>query len=69
MLTVYDPGTAIYKHYVVATDRYIRESPHPSSPRLPAFHHVSENRDPDHDLDVFLVIINAEISNSTVTLK
>ncbi|KIM84707.1 hypothetical protein PILCRDRAFT_393899 [Piloderma croceum F 1598] len=61
MLTVYDPGTAIYKHYVVATDRYIRESPHPSSPRLPAFHHVSEDRDPMDRLNVFLVIINAEI--------
>ena len=62
MLTVYDAGTATYKHYVAASDRYLRESPHPSSPRLPAFHHVSEDREPTyHRLNVFLVIINAEI--------
>ncbi|KAF8809017.1 hypothetical protein BYT27DRAFT_7284830 [Phlegmacium glaucopus] len=61
MLTVYNPSTAIYKHYVVATDRYLRESPHPSSPHLPAFHHVSEDREPALCLNVFLVIINAEI--------
>jgi hypothetical protein len=61
MLTVYDPSTATYKHYVAAEDRRIRESSDPSSPRLPAFHHVSENRDPEHHLNVFLVIINAEI--------
>ncbi|KAF8631722.1 hypothetical protein AX15_002227 [Amanita polypyramis BW_CC] len=46
MLTVYDPGT----------------SPHPSSPRLPALHRVSEDREPmGQRLNVFLVIINAEI--------
>jgi hypothetical protein len=62
MLTVYDVGTATYKHYVAASDRCLRESPHPSSPRLPAFHHVSEDREPIyHRLNVFLVIINAEI--------
>jgi hypothetical protein len=52
---------ASYKHYVAATDRYLRESPDPSSPRLPAFHHVSENRVPVHRLNVFLVVINADI--------
>jgi hypothetical protein len=61
ILTVYDPSTAIYKHYVAATDRHLRESPDTSSPRLPAFHHVSEDRDPVDRLNVFLVVINAEI--------
>lgn len=62
MLTVYDPSTTTYKHYVVASDRYLRESPHPSSPRFPAFHHVSEDRESQYErLNVFLVIINAEI--------
>ena len=62
MLTVYDPSTTTYKHYVAASDRYLRESPHPNSPRLPAFHHVSEAREPTYlRLNVFLVIMNAEI--------
>jgi len=61
MLTVYDPSTEIYKHYVAARDRRLRESPDPSSPRLPSFHHVSEDRDPVDRLNVFLVVINAEI--------
>ncbi len=61
MLTVYDPITASYKHYVAATDRCLRESSDPSSPRLPPFHHVSEDRDPVCRLNVFLVVINAEI--------
>jgi hypothetical protein len=62
MLTVYDPSTTTYKHYVAASDRSLRESPHPNSPRLPAFHHVSEAREPTYlRLNVFLVIMNAEI--------
>ena len=61
MLTVYDPSTATYKHYVAATDRCLRESPDPSSPRLPPFHHVSEDRDQPERLNVFLVVMNAEI--------
>jgi len=60
-LTVHDPNTAIHKHYVAATDRCLRESPDPNGPRLPAFHHVSEERDALNRLNVFLVIINAEI--------
>ena len=61
MLTVYDTSTATYKHYVTATDRCLRESPDPSSPRLPPFHHASEDRSQPERLNVFLVIINAEI--------
>lgn len=61
MLTVYDPSTAIYKHYVAARDRCLRESPDPRSPRLPSFHHVSEDRGPIDRLNVFLIVINAEI--------
>ena len=61
MLTVYDPSTAIYKHYVAATDRHLHESPDTSSPCLPAFHHVSEDHGPVDCLNVFLVVINGEI--------
>ena len=61
MLTIYDPSTATYKHYVTATDRRLRESPDPSSPRLPPFHHVSEDRHFGKRLNVFLVVMNAEI--------
>ena len=42
-------------------DRHLSESPDPSSPRLPPFHHVSEAHDPIDRLNVFLVVINAEI--------
>ena len=61
MLTVYDPTNTTYKHYVAAADRCLRESPDPSSPRLPPFRHVSDDRRPVLRLNDFLAVINAEI--------
>ena len=58
VLTVYDLSTSFHKHYVTATDQCLHESPNPSSPCLPPFHHVSEGCSP---VNVFLVIINGEI--------
>ena len=61
MLTVYDPTTGNHKNYVPATDRCLRESVDPDSPRLPPFHHETEDRIRDSHLNVFLVALNAEI--------
>jgi hypothetical protein len=61
MLTIYDPSTSNHKHYVAARDQRLRESPDPSSRPLPPFQHVSEDRVPGNRLNIFLVIINAEI--------
>jgi hypothetical protein len=61
VLPVYDPATGTHKTYVPAKDRFLRESPDPSSPHLPAFRHTSENRGAFSHLNVFLVALNAEI--------
>ena len=61
MLTVHDPATGSHKNYVPATDRCLRESVDPDSPRLPPFRHETEDRIPDSHLNVFLVALNAEI--------
>lgn len=60
-LTVYDATTSTYKNYVAASDQCLRESHDPSSPRFPTFRHHSPSRDYPKNLNVFLVIINAEI--------
>ncbi len=62
-LTICDPDPTVYnsKQYVVAEDRCLRESRDPSSPRLPPFRHDSSTRRGIAQLNVFLVIINAEI--------
>ncbi len=62
-LTICDPDPTVYnsKQYVVAEDRRLRESRNPSSPRLPPFRHDFNSREIDLQLNVFLVVINAEI--------
>ncbi len=47
--------------YVPSRDRRLRESIEPDSARLPPFRHDFQNRDETHDLNTFLVAINAEI--------
>jgi hypothetical protein len=48
--------------YVSASDRRLRESPGELDNRcLPTFHHVAESRNKYNRLNVFLVILNAEI--------
>ncbi len=47
--------------YISARDRRLRESPSPDSPRLSTFRHVTGSRIGFHRLNVFLVIMNAEI--------
>jgi hypothetical protein len=71
MLTVYEPNTATYKHYVVATDRHLCESLDPSSPHLPPFHHVSEDRaqTPPLTTQMSFLLSSMQRSNSTATLK
>jgi len=55
------PTTSTYKNYLPARDQCLRESFEPNSPRLPTFRHNSECRDYARRLNIFLVIINAEI--------
>jgi hypothetical protein len=59
-MTIYDPDQGSHKQYVVAPDRTLRESEDLNSPRLPTFRHTSRRR-PFARLNVFLVILNAEI--------
>lgn len=47
--------------YVSARDQCLRKSPSPDSPRLPTFRNVTKSRDGSMRLNVFLVILNAEI--------
>ena len=62
VLPIYsDPTASTDRTYVPAQDRFLRESPETSSPRLPAFRHTSENRHKRNHLNVFLVAMNAEI--------
>jgi len=58
---VYDPSTQTHRHYVAATDRRLRESLDPNSPPLPPFHVSDDHRHPFDRLNVFLVVLNAEI--------
>jgi hypothetical protein len=61
MLTIYDPQSVTYKTYVVSNDRRLRQTTDPGSPRLPAFRHENQNRTGHDCLNIFLVILNAEI--------
>jgi hypothetical protein len=60
VLTVYSPANGSPKNYVAAGDRCLRESPDPNSPRLPPFRHT-DDREFAERLNIFLVILNAEI--------
>ncbi|KAF5373278.1 hypothetical protein D9615_007399 [Tricholomella constricta] len=60
MLTIYRPKGG-YINYV-SSDRRLRRTTESSSPRLPPFHHESQERGPyPNRLNIFLVILNAEI--------
>ncbi len=63
VLTVYDHDstTANHKDYVVAEDQCLRESRDSRSISLPPFRPKSNNRPSLHRLNIFLVILNAEI--------
>lgn len=58
-LTLYDHSSSTSRDYVAASDRCIRESVDPTSPRFPPFHHFIKNR--QIQVNVFLVILNAQI--------
>jgi len=60
-LAVYDFTTQTAKSYVIASDRRLRESRDPNSPRLPPFHHSFEDRNAATSLNIFLVVLNADI--------
>ena len=60
-LTVYNPRDKSYKNYIVATDRSLRESPDPYSPRLPPFRHNTDGRGVAERINIFLIILNADI--------
>lgn len=62
MLTVFHSPTSTPTNYVSAKDRCLRTSPEPDSPCLPAFFHVPKGRRSELDhVNIFLVILNAEI--------
>jgi hypothetical protein len=61
VLPVFHSGTLTPTIYVSAEDQRLRESPEPDSPPLPTFHHAPESRSGFHHLNIFLVILNAEI--------
>jgi hypothetical protein len=61
VLPVFHSGTSTSTIYVSERDRCLRKSSEPDSPRLPTFCHVTESRCWTDCLNVFLVILNAEI--------
>jgi hypothetical protein len=61
VLTIYGPGRGNCKDYVVAHDRCLRESPDPGSARLPSFCSTNSSRSKIGQLNVFLVILNADM--------
>ncbi|KAF5373473.1 hypothetical protein D9615_009468 [Tricholomella constricta] len=61
VLTIYSPGDRSYKNYIAASDRSLRESPDPNSPRLPPFRHNTDDREVAERINIFLVILNADI--------
>lgn len=60
MLTIYRPQGA-YTNYMVSSDRRLRQTTESSSPRLPPFPHERQQRVQYDRLNIFLVILNAEI--------
>ena len=63
VLPVFHPATPTTPTmYVTASDRRLRESPGElDSPRLPSFRHVAGSRLTSDYVNIFLVILNAEI--------
>ncbi|KAF8716714.1 hypothetical protein AX14_012221 [Amanita brunnescens Koide BX004] len=57
---VLDPATRTCKNYVPSRDRCLRESIEHDSARLPPFRHDFQSRGGFHDLNIFLVTLNAE---------
>ncbi|KAF9512297.1 hypothetical protein BS47DRAFT_1394419 [Hydnum rufescens UP504] len=60
LLTLYDLATTTPKHYIPTLDRRLRESSDPMSAPFPRFHH-SNPHPHSFPLNVFLVVLNAEI--------
>jgi hypothetical protein len=60
-LTVSDRLTGSCKNYVAAKDQHLCESLELDSPRFLAFHHNFECRNDTRHMNVFLVVLNAEI--------
>ena len=56
-----DPVTKTNTRYVIATDHRLRKSRDPKSSSFPAFRHPGRG-DPSKNVNVFLVVLNAEIS-------
>jgi hypothetical protein len=61
VLPVFRSATSTPTIYVSAKDRRLCESPSPDSPRLSTLRHVTESRSRLDRLNVFLVMLNAEI--------
>ena len=64
MLPVFHSTASPPTIYVTAEDRCLRESFSSNAPSLPAFHDVTERSGTMERLNVFLVILNAEIKFS-----
>jgi hypothetical protein len=58
---LYDRTTQTTKSYVVASDHRLRESRDPQSPPFPPFHPSFQGRNAATSLNIFLVILNADI--------
>lgn len=61
LLTIYNPEERSRKDYLAAQDQCLRGGYDPTSPRLPPFRHNQSQRSAVECLNVFLVILNAEI--------
>jgi hypothetical protein len=61
VLPIFHSASSTPTLYVSARDRRLHESSSPESPSLPAFHHVAERSTTVERINVFLVVLNAEI--------
>jgi hypothetical protein len=61
VLPVFHSGSSTPTIYVLARDRCLCKSPEPDSPCLPTFRHVTERSSTIEHINIFLVILNAEI--------
>lgn len=61
VLSIFHSGSSTPTNYVSAKDRRLRESFEPQSNPLLAFHHTPENRSKFNHINIFLVVLNAEV--------
>jgi len=60
--SIFSRQTRTYTRYFISNaDHYLRESHDPNSRRLPTFKHTSQSRTQMNQLNVFLVILNADL--------